>query len=106
MLIPCIFSTYFISVSPYTGPLLARVTDALYPTVGYFELGLNLGMALSEIKVIEHDHKEARRRLIEVINWWLEREDNEESHIWRKIIECLELMGKRQLARQISERVM
>ena len=82
------------------------MTDALYPTVGYFELGLNLGMALSEIKVIEHDHKEAHRRLIEVINWWLEREDNEESHIWRKIIECLELIGKLQLARQISERVM
>ena len=82
------------------------MTDALYPTVGYFELGFNLGMALSEIKVIEHDHKEARRRLIEVLNWWLERQEDEESHIWRKITECLEEMGRLQLARQINERMM
>ena len=94
-----------LKLSPYTGPLLARVTDALYPTVGYFELGLNLGMALDEIKVIEHDYPSAHRRLVEVINWWLKRQKNEESLIWRKIIKCLERMKETELARQISDSI-
>ena len=95
-----------LKLPPYTGPLLARVTDALYPTVGYFELGLNLGMALYEIKGIEHDYPSAYRRLVEVVNWWLKRQKNEESSIWRKIIKCLETMKETELARQISDSIM
>lgn len=100
-----IFLLAVLKLPPYAGPLLARVTDALHPTVGYFELGLNLGMALSDIKVIEHDYQNAYRRLVEVVNWWLKRQKTEESSIWRMIIKCLERMKETELARQISDSI-
>ena len=91
-------------MSPYVEPLLTRVTNELCSAVRHDELGFNLGMTLSEIEAIEREHQDAYRRLIKVINWWLERQEDEEPHIWRKIIECVKEMGKIRLARQISDR--
>ena len=95
-----------LKLPPCIGSLLGRVTDELYPDVGsqYTRLGLNLGMNLSEIKVIEHDHQDAYRRLVEIVNWWLKRQENEESSIWRKIIKCLERIEETELARKISDK--
>ena len=93
-----------LKLPPYAGPMLARVINELYPTVGYVGLGVNLGMGLEEIKVIEHDYQGAYRRLVEVVNWWLKRQENEESSIWRKIITCLERMNETELARKISDK--
>lgn len=94
-----------LKLPPCVGSLLVRVTEELYPVGSmYLRLGLNLGMKLPEINVIEHDYQSVYRRLVEVVNWWLKRQKNEESLIWRKIVKCLEMIEQPELARKISDK--
>lgn len=65
-------------------------------------LGLKLGLTSPTLKRIESDYHEANRRLAEVVNAWLKKQDNVRTASLRSMVSALWKMGEKTTALAIS----
>lgn len=67
----------------------------------YGEIGIQLGIEMTQIKAIELEHSTVDRRLSETLDYWL-RGNTEVPICWKSIIDALQQVGGKNLAEQLA----
>ena len=82
-------------------PSLKDLTTELASVVNWYDLGLNLGIKSSQLKVIEGDYHDQKRRKSEMLDCWLRIGEN---CSWEAIAKALSQIGEQEVANEIRKK--
>ena len=86
-------------------PDMNDLTEALYHTVAdkWEHVGIYLHLPMPDLKTVAAEHQQdSHKCLIGMLGVWLRRVDPPPT--WTAIIEAVEFLGEKQLARQLREK--
>ena len=84
-----------------TRPTIKELTDALLDKVdsGWYELGIKLDISLDTLNAIKEDHNTAKRRLIAMLEKWLNKYPERG---WSDVISALRSMERNDVADDVA----
>jgi len=92
---------YLYSDLPTTGKLdVLSLSNELTEVVDWHQLGIQLGIPVSELSNIEADYHKNERRKTETLSLWLRRTPNAS---WEHVVKALRQMGEKRVAENIAE---
>ena len=81
-------------------PKVGKLSSELKTVTNWYQLGINLGLQVYELKQIERDFQGNERRKQEMLDLWLRR--NRDAG-WRDVVSALRQMGENRVAESMRQ---
>ena len=81
-------------------PKVGELSSELQEVTDWHRLGINLGLQVHELKVIERDFQGNERRKEEMLDLWLRRNPDAG---WRDVVSALQRMGENRVAERMRQ---
>ena len=80
---------------------IRELSSELVTVTNWFNLGLNLGLKMYELKKIEDDHRGNDRQLKETLHLWLQHTPKAS---WEDVVNALQKIGEKRVAEEIRQK--